>query len=521
MVDFLRHHESHPPLFYVLMRGWLGIFGDSEPVALALPILFGTLLIPVAYHVCGQVFAGHSGAIVVLLIAASPQLAEYSAFARPYSLLPLLGLLSVYLTWRGLLGAGMGAWAAQAIVNLAMLMTHNWAWMLFGAEGVVFGICLLSGRLTRAIARRWFLAQLAVVAGYAPWMPILLDQVKGAGYGPSSVNLPEAASLFIVNTTSLPLPFAFALGVALAVALIRALRNRTAHHEPATFCTALGVGLLLFLGIPSIAYTAAVILSYRSDLYHRIPCLLMLTPCVMGAIAFGISSLSSWPRLIGGLLASIYLLQSLFTLTLLKTNTPELARALEARARPSDIVVVTPCWFSSSFQYYSHLSNPIIVYPYVFAGGPIYYDRMKARLEDPEQMSRFRGEIEEAHRTGWRVWLVKLDKDLGFPGLPPRSDEVPRQYQDLVFPDLGYIRANQITRILESTYGKPVEEVCPRCGSNGIEIMRASLYDKEETRVARDVKVPTTRYKARGVALASGDDSRVIEHSVGFPKAAR
>src|SRR4051812_32464555 len=35
MIDFLRDHESHPPLFYLLMRLWTGIFGHSDMVALA------------------------------------------------------------------------------------------------------------------------------------------------------------------------------------------------------------------------------------------------------------------------------------------------------------------------------------------------------------------------------------------------------------------------------------------------------------------------------------------------------
>ena len=35
MLDFLRFHESHPPLFYVLMRIWRSMFGTSLTAAQA------------------------------------------------------------------------------------------------------------------------------------------------------------------------------------------------------------------------------------------------------------------------------------------------------------------------------------------------------------------------------------------------------------------------------------------------------------------------------------------------------
>ena len=158
MIDFLRHHESHPPLFYILMRWWLSVFGDSEPAALALPVLCGVALIPAAYYVGNRVFAGWTGVIAALLVATAPLLAIYSGYVRPYSLLPLLCLGSVHLLSRRIGGAGTTTWAAQAIINLAMLLTHNWAWMVYGAESVVVGICLLTGRLSFPIFRRWLVA---------------------------------------------------------------------------------------------------------------------------------------------------------------------------------------------------------------------------------------------------------------------------------------------------------------------------------------------------------------------------
>ncbi len=475
MIDFLRHHESHPPLFYILMRGWLGVFGDSEPAALSLPILLGTALIPAAHYVANRVFSSYTGLIAASLITASPVLANYSGHVRPYSLLPLLCLTSVYLLWRGLGGGGARIWAAQAIIGLAMLLTHNWAWMVFGAEATVVAICLLAGRLSSTILGHWLLAQVVVIVGYAPWVPALLFQVRHAGYGPRSVNLLEATSVFAEMMTSLPSVVVLGLMLPLIVVAIGQLRDRSARENMAPFLDTWGIALLPFAGIPVIAFATAVLLSYRNNLCHTLS-LIMLTPCIIVVIAFLISAWSSQPRLVGGLLVSTYLLSSLQLLGWQKANTSALARAVAARAEPSDIVVVTPCWFASSFDYYFKPKNLQIVYPYNFAAGPIYYDRLRDRLLDPEPMTRFRAEIDQAYQAGQRIWLVKSNEILDIPGIAPERDTFPQENQNLTYLELGNSRANQITEMIESKFGKSADEICPHRDRPGNEILRASLY---------------------------------------------
>jgi mannosyltransferase len=511
MLDFLWHHESHPPLFYVLMRGWLGVFGDSEPAALALPILFGAALVPASYYVGSRVFSPQAGLIAALLVTAAPLLANDSGNVRPYSLLSLLCLGAVYLLWRGLGGGGARTWAAQAGITLAMLLIHHWAWMVFGAEATVVVICLLAGRLSAAILRRWLLAQVVAIAGYAPWAPILLHQVRYAGYGPRPVNVLEAIAVFAEMMTSLHLMVVLVLVLALFAAVARRLMGRSTGENMAPFLDTWGIALLLFAGIPVIAFVAAVLLSYRNNLYLKVPSPIMVAPCIIIVIAFLISSLSSWPRLLGGLLTSTYVLMSLTLLGWQKANTSALAEAIAARAEPSDIVVITPCWFSSSFDYYFKPKNLQIVYPHNFAEGAIFYDRIRDRLLDPKPMSQFRSEIEQAYRAGRRIWLVNLNEIHGIPRIPPENDEVPPNYQNLTYPDLGCSRAIQITEMIESKFGKSTDEICPRRNRPGIEILRASLYCRTDRKTGNLVihsqsrRNPHGRKRRTGLRWFAGD----------------
>ena len=106
MFDFLRFHESHPPLFYVLMRLWRSVFGHSVDAAEALTVLLGAVRVPVAYLVGTRMFSRRAGLIAAVLVAFSPALVYHAVLVRPYSLLPILATVATYYLWSGLRGGG-------------------------------------------------------------------------------------------------------------------------------------------------------------------------------------------------------------------------------------------------------------------------------------------------------------------------------------------------------------------------------------------------------------------------------
>src|SRR5579871_5867422 len=141
------------------------------------------------------------------LACLSPGLCAYSAQVRPYSLLPLLCLLSVYFLWQGLTTSGKGAWTGYTLATLALVYTHNFSWLVVLGEWVAVGLCfgLPALRAQGQAGRRGFLlSQALIVAGFAPWMPVLLYQARHAGYGP-------------VPLRALPAHLRYSLGLAFGV----------------------------------------------------------------------------------------------------------------------------------------------------------------------------------------------------------------------------------------------------------------------------------------------------------------
>ncbi|MBF2066804.1 MAG: glycosyltransferase family 39 protein [Calothrix sp. C42_A2020_038] len=87
---------QYPPLYYILARAWVTIFGDSVTAIRCLSAVISLLLIPCMYWLCYLLFKVPLGAPVmaVVLTITSPLLFVYSQEAREYILWAVMILLS-------------------------------------------------------------------------------------------------------------------------------------------------------------------------------------------------------------------------------------------------------------------------------------------------------------------------------------------------------------------------------------------------------------------------------------------
>ncbi len=495
LLDFLRGHESHPPLFYFLMRMWLAVWGDSEAAALALPVLLGVALVPAMYLVGSRMFSRRTGLIAAALAAASPTLSLHSALVRPYSLLPLLCLLSIYFLWRGLEGGVQRAWALHAAFTLGLLLTHNWGWLVYAGQAVMAAvlIALPGGRPRMALVRPWVLAQLGVLAAYAPWIPALLFQIEHAGHGPAPVSAPGAALLAFARTTLLfpgtqvdvtsentwPLSGAFA-GALLLLLMVLAFRRVLRPAGQPAGAGGQRAALLLLAGVPLVAVGVAIALSAKSYLLPP-RCLATVVPCVLLAAAHGIASLAAPARPLVPVtaiaaLVAVSLASSLAQINDIKSNARQVAEAVAAATRPTDLIVISPEWIASSFNYYYKPDNPQICYPHLGREGAVPFNDQRERFLDPEAYRRARARLEEARRAGGRGGLI-MDRDhlIDLDNRLLDREVLPETILSAGF--VGMIRTNQLRKHLTELYGPPDTGVVPPDRRLGDEIFVALLFD--------------------------------------------
>ncbi|HEX2232166.1 MAG TPA: glycosyltransferase family 39 protein [Thermoleophilaceae bacterium] len=161
--------ESSPPLYYVLAWLWTQVFGSGEVGLRSLSALFGTASIPVAYAAAAELCSRRVGLIVAALAAVSPVLVWYSQEARAYSLLILLGGLSLWSFARLLNRPSGTAAAAWAVSSALALATHYFAAFLVLPEAVWLAA-------VPAARRRALPAQACVAATAAALLPLALHQ---------------------------------------------------------------------------------------------------------------------------------------------------------------------------------------------------------------------------------------------------------------------------------------------------------------------------------------------------------
>jgi len=179
MTTYLAQNENHPPFYYYLMFGWTRIFGAS-PLAIRFPsVIFTVATVGLLYGLCREWFNRRTAVLAALLYALSPMAVEYSREARPYTLIAALSVASWWILVRWLKERpGRMLLPAFCLLTLAGLYTHYAYLFLFLVQ--CFAVFLsFSSRRTTAPAdgrrRAWLWAILAIVAGFLPWLPVVIE----------------------------------------------------------------------------------------------------------------------------------------------------------------------------------------------------------------------------------------------------------------------------------------------------------------------------------------------------------
>lgn len=167
--------DGSPPLYYLLLHGWVAVLGDGEAALRSLSLVAALATVPAAFW-AGRVAAGARAAwIAAALAALNPFLTIYAQEARMYALVALLSLLACGLFVRGFVDGSGRHRAGFAVVLVALLYTHAWAIFL------ALAFALAAALQLRARLREAVLPFAAAALAFAPWVPTLVEQARHTG----------------------------------------------------------------------------------------------------------------------------------------------------------------------------------------------------------------------------------------------------------------------------------------------------------------------------------------------------
>jgi mannosyltransferase len=407
LLDALRH-DGHPPLYYLLLHGWMQIVGEGDLAVRSLSAIFGLAALPLMW-IAGGRLAGRSGARWALAIGAlSPFLVRYSTEARMYSLVMLLVLAGYLLLTDTLAAPRIARLIGVAVVSGLLLLTQYWSFYLLASVGLLLVLQYWRVPGHRPAILR---AMAAVVAGgllFLPWLGGFLYQSANTGtpwgqpYRPTAIvqatlgdlgggGLPESA-LFGTVTMVLALLALFAVRSSRAQVV---LDLRTA---PTVRCELAVVALTLGLGAVVGYITSATFQSRYAAVF---------APLLLLAVAVGITRLPGAARLVAGGTWVVLALGGLGWINYFqRTQAGEVAAEIAARANPGDVVVYCPDQLGPAYS--REMPGGLVEMAYPTLGAPERVDWVdyaeRNAAADPDQIA---GEVRSraAGKAIFVVWM--------------------------------------------------------------------------------------------------------------------
>jgi hypothetical protein len=434
MIEFLRYHESHPPLFYAVMRLWSYVAGENDTALLILPVLIGAAIVPALFVVASALYSRRAAIIAASLGVISALLVENSTQLRPYGVLALLALISSGSLIAAVVRHRRRLWITYFISTVIMLYTHNWAWVIvagqFGAMAIEF--IRHKGWSLEPHWRYFVLSWIAIFAAYAPWIRAFIFQTQHAGHGPRPItDLGMGVGYVVFSTYQLLETFFLGrlgnrhvialvalLSATAALLVVARLERRARLHHPGDISilkspASTSASMLILLIVAGSLAVALILSPHNNLLLPR--CLSALMPLLL--VVFGgwldtviarcSTSLATYPAaaLVGFLtVTSTFELYELAVRS--RSNAREIAAIVKAQLRPDDLLVMAPEWYSASFNHYFPPSIDQIDFPHSGRVTMIDFADVWKSRKDPTAVARFESRIDAAQRAGRRVWLI-------------------------------------------------------------------------------------------------------------------
>jgi uncharacterized membrane protein len=434
----------HPPLFYIIHKGALALWGISEFGQRFLAAVFSILSVALIYWAGRTFFNRAVGLLSALLMALNPLQIWFAQEARMYSLLGVLTIISMTTFWQAIRTSQRRYWIRLAVVNSIIFILHYFGFLI---PLIQFIFILSTFARNHRQLRPWALAQFIAAIPLLPWLiftALRERQTFGVGFliKPTPLDFLETYWNLIIGSQQLAWPIIVITLAIIGVACVMALRPFSSRRTWAKQARLL-VGLWVLLP-PLITWLISQRHSFYADRY-----LSFAIPALLLWLAFGVLRLPS-PRVrylvaTGLVIISSYgLIMTHLDAEFWKDNWREVAAYVRGQEQAGDVILLYTTHIKFAFDYYYHGDAPQepislnlekfsieplveghqrvwVVYPYTRR--PTHYPRQPLKPEgfweaDPERnpkladwfASHSHQLVDYHHFPGIEVWLFDLEK---------------------------------------------------------------------------------------------------------------
>jgi mannosyltransferase len=337
-------HDGHPPFYYVLLHGWMEVFGESDFAVRALSGVFAVASLPLAW-IAGRRLAGRAGARWALVVVAlSPYAVRYATEARMYSLVMLLVLGGYLVLSDTLVDPRPWRLAALALISGLLLLSHYWSFYLLAATGLVLAARWWWRPQQRARTGRVILAIAAGGLLFLPWLPGFLYQSANTGTPWGEPFRPTA--ILVTTLTDLSggeLTESVLTAVLVVVFLLVALFTARSGGNELTLDLRTVPIVRRELAVVLLVIVLGCLAGYATNATYQSRYAAVIVPLVLLAVAVGITRIPGIAQILAG---GAYLAVSVGGIAWVnyyqRTQADVVGDAVAQHAEPGDVVVYCP-----------------------------------------------------------------------------------------------------------------------------------------------------------------------------------
>jgi hypothetical protein len=177
----LSQATNHFPLYFIIIKIWYMLFGETEIVGRLFSLIFALMSIPLSMSIAKRLFNSYSLAILVgAIVTLSPFHTYITLEARPYSFLAGLFLISLHYYLKLSEQENKATRIKFFITLLLMSYTHVYGIFTVISYGVVAVLQYLS--VNKKIGLKNLKTYLLVGMCFLPYLPIFLTQAQKKDY---------------------------------------------------------------------------------------------------------------------------------------------------------------------------------------------------------------------------------------------------------------------------------------------------------------------------------------------------
>jgi uncharacterized protein (DUF2141 family) len=402
----LMPNENHPPLHYLLLRVMILLFGSSEWALRLLSVIAAVGLVGLGAGPIRRLVGNRTAFTYAAVVLFIPAVLIYAHETRMYSLANLAVTATVLY---GLLAARDGRtsdWVAFGLWTLAAAYLHYYG-LIAAAMAHLFVFAWILFR-NRERLKRYLVTAAIVLAGYLPWLLVLVSQtlrVNKTGFWIPPVSWQSVfAAIFRPFTYRELFPMfpvvrpwmliAMILSFILIIVGLVLARRRRAQNE-FTFSM-----MLLFVYLGTMATAIVISLFSVPIFYNRYMVVCMGILALLVALGIGQIRIRG---LSGGALIVLAILNS-FTIRDIYTrqfNLPfkQVKQALEQEIKPGDLVITSDCFsVGPVFHYF-----PQVEHYYSSNSFEASQDAILKVMVPPLHYNKGLKELLSARKTFWAV----------------------------------------------------------------------------------------------------------------------